>query len=67
MEDSLNNKESGFEDWSPLDFGGDRLCYDENHNPPMHLVVPEGKRYRHVCPTCKQIKYLYPKIIYSYA
>lgn len=27
-------------------------CSHPEHNPPSHLVIPRGKRYRHVCPSC---------------
>jgi hypothetical protein len=43
---------SGFED----DDDGAQLpfCVSPEHNPPTHLYVPAGKRYRHVCPVCGQ-------------
>ncbi|BCP56267.1 hypothetical protein K32_48840 [Kaistia sp. 32K] len=28
------------------------ICRHPGHNPPTGLHVPEGKRYRHVCPGC---------------
>ena len=28
------------------------ICNDKNHNPPSNLHIPEGKGYRHVCPSC---------------
>lgn len=59
-----NNNESGFEDWFPPNFEDrDHYCNDIDHNPPMNLLVPLGKRYKHICPTCKKIQYLYPTII----
>lgn len=27
-------------------------CTHPQHNPPMHLFIPPGKGYRHVCPEC---------------
>lgn len=27
-------------------------CSHPEHNPPMHIVIPPGKRMRHVCPAC---------------
>lgn len=38
---------SGFEDDAVLDG-----CRHAQHNPPEHMVIPSGKRYRHVCPGC---------------
>lgn len=29
-----------------------KLCIHPEHNPPMHLCIPYGKQYRHVCPAC---------------
>lgn len=43
----INEKRSGFED-DPTPIP----CLYEEHNPPMHLYVPPGKQYRHVCPSC---------------
>ena len=40
---------SGMED--DTDESGDhRACPSREHNPPMHMYIPPGKRYRHVCP-----------------
>ncbi len=53
MDDS-KKIESGFESCE------DHLnCLDSSHNPPTMMVVPAGKRYRHVCPSCKEIRYVY--------
>jgi len=45
----MKKRESGFEDdrssWM-------KMCKDPEHNPPTHLVIPRGKIYRHVCPSC---------------
>lgn len=27
-------------------------CRNPSHNPPIGLYIPEGKRYRHICPGC---------------
>lgn len=35
-------------------------CTHIEHNPPMHLHIPQGKRYIHVCPGCKQRSVLQP-------
>lgn len=37
----------GFEDDEP-----NVICRHPEHNPPMGLYIPEGKRYRHICPGC---------------
>lgn len=28
-------------------------CTSTEHNPPTHLHIPNGKRYVHICPSCK--------------
>ena len=28
------------------------ICRNPSHNPPTGLYIPEGKRYRHICPAC---------------
>lgn len=27
-------------------------CKHPEHDPPKHLHIPQGKGYRHVCPSC---------------
>lgn len=27
-------------------------CGHPEHSPPMHLWIPPGQQYRHVCPRC---------------
>lgn len=27
-------------------------CRHPEHNPPMHIYVPQGMRYVHTCPYC---------------
>lgn len=27
-------------------------CRDSEHSPPMHLCIPYGMQYRHICPSC---------------
>lgn len=46
--DQLNKSNlSGYEDDDmPI------MCRNPSHNPPGGLYIPEGKRYRHVCPGC---------------
>lgn len=45
-----NNRQSGFED-EPKDVWT-KPCLDPAHKPPSHMVIPAGKIYRHVCPSC---------------
>lgn len=47
---------SGFED-----LPRDTRCKHDEHGPPTMLCVPEGQRYRHVCPACGAVSYLYPR------
>lgn len=35
-------------------------CNDPEHNPPSHLHIPQGKGYRHVCPSCKKEQIIIP-------
>ena len=50
------DKESGFED-DPY-YVVKEPCRDPSHEPPTHLVIPAGKRYRHVCPSCGRVVYV---------
>jgi DNA repair exonuclease SbcCD ATPase subunit len=27
-------------------------CTHRSHRPPMHLHIPQGKGYKHICPNC---------------
>lgn len=57
----MNKKEkSGMEDLPEGQFSVRLLCRDPQHNPPTMIVIPRGKRYRHVCPSCGVVSYLYP-------
>ena len=55
------NKElrSGFED-DPIILNA---CQSFQHRPPSHIHIPLGRRYRHVCPDCGYITYIYPNDI----
>lgn len=54
--------QSGFEDLPKhMVFNTIRPCNDKEHNAPGLLYVPEGKRYRHVCPKCGNTQFLYPR------
>jgi hypothetical protein len=46
---------SGFED----DPRVQDFCTSVSHTPPTHMVIPNGKRYRHVCPDCGHTQYIY--------
>lgn len=35
-------------------------CKHPEHEPPTHLVIPEGHGYRHVCPSCGMQRTLIP-------
>jgi hypothetical protein len=35
-------------------------CTHPEHNPPMHLHIPQGKRYVHICPYCRHREILQP-------
>lgn len=48
-----DHSESGFEDDEKYPH-----CFSAGHNPPNFMVIPYGKRYRHVCPSCKQVSYI---------
>ena len=48
-------KKGGFFDL-PKDTG----CKDKSHKPPMHIYIPQGKGYRHVCPSCGKVTDLIP-------
>jgi hypothetical protein len=36
------------------------VCKDPEHYPPSHMVVPQGKGYKHVCPSCKNVSVIIP-------
>lgn len=51
---------SGFEDLNePKNWHDYDRCLDQEHSPPSHIYIPVGKRYRHVCPTCRNVQYVY--------
>jgi hypothetical protein len=35
-------------------------CKDKSHEPPTHIHIPQGKGYRHVCPSCGKVTDLIP-------
>jgi len=32
------------------------FCRNPEHNAPMHICIPQGKGYRHVCPGCGSVQ-----------
>jgi len=62
LEESINRlinekekEESHFED---IDLP--KRCLHPGHNPPSHLHIPQGKRYIHICPACRQRTVMQP-------
>lgn len=49
-----NKETSGFEDDIPDEYTP-AYCRSLDHDPPMHIVIPPGKIYRHVCSGCGRI------------
>jgi len=45
---NLDKEESHFED----DETYFQPCLDPSHNPPMHLYIPPGQKFVHICPNC---------------
>lgn len=66
-----DKQKSGFEDVEPIEnpswtkSSDVQRCRDPEHHAPGMLVVPQGKRYRHVCPTCGHIEYLEHRITFG--
>lgn len=48
-------KQGGF-----FDLPKDTRCKDKSHKPPTHIYIPQGKGYRHVCPSCGKVTDLIP-------
>lgn len=48
-------KQGGF-----FDLPKDTRCKDKSHEPPTHIHIPQGKGYRHVCPSCGKVTDLIP-------
>lgn len=40
-------KKGGF-----FDLPKEKKCTSQDHEPPKHICIPQGKGYRHVCPSC---------------
>lgn len=30
-------------------------CTNPSHEPPTHIHIPQGKGYKHVCPSCGKV------------
>lgn len=41
-----------------------RECRSPEHDPPGHLVIPQGQQYRHVCPHCGEVRIIRNSIIF---
>jgi hypothetical protein len=52
---SIPPKRGGF-----FDLPKEKKCKDREHEPPKHLHIPQGKGYRHVCPTCGEETVIIP-------
>ena len=48
-------KQSGF-----FDLDIQKKCSNPSHEPPTHIHIPQGKGYRHVCPSCGKVTDLIP-------
>lgn len=51
-------QESGFE---PIP-RAPGYCVAAGHNAPAYLCVPKDQRYRHVCPACGKVQYVYASV-----
>lgn len=40
-----------------------KICNDPSHNPPNMLLVPAGKVYIHVCPSCGLESKVYGQLV----
>lgn len=38
-----------------FDLTKDETCRHKSHNPPMFIYIPNGKGYKHICPSCGKI------------
>lgn len=47
MRNDNKKKRGGFEDIPKQE-----QCLHPGHRPPSHMVIPQGKQYRHICPGC---------------
>jgi hypothetical protein len=52
----IQKEESHFEDIEES-----KTCSHIEHKPPMHLHIPQGKRYVHICPACRERTIIQPQ------
>lgn len=57
-ENDFSKKDSGF-----FDLPTKNECKDKEHNPPSMILIPQGKGYRHVCPSCGKVSIVIPQQI----
>ena len=57
----IEENESGF---FPLN--NYNICTHPSHDPPSNLHIPQGKGYRHICPSCRKEVIIIPKQISKY-
>ena len=48
-------KQGGF-----FDLDLPKKCNNPSHEPPTHIHIPQGKGYRHICPSCGKVTDLIP-------
>ena len=48
-------KKDGF-----FDLEETKVCNHPAHMPPSHIHIPQGKGYRHICPSCGKVSVLIP-------
>lgn len=65
MKNEKEKRQSGFEDLTEDE--QHKTCTHIEHDPPGHLVIPAGKKYRHVCPSCGREVILYPSATYCHS
>lgn len=59
ISDAIQNIKTG-ENGGFFDLPTDNMCKDKEHNPPQYLHIPQGKGYRHVCPSCGKQQIVIP-------
>lgn len=51
----FDQEKSGF-----FDLPKQEKCNDKNHDAPSHIVIPQGKGCKHVCPSCGTVQIITP-------
>lgn len=54
-------KEEGKGDGGFFDLPQSKICNHPEHYPPNHICIPQGKGYRHVCPSCGKVTVIVPQ------